>query len=119
MKGQVAENCAARVRHNLPGRRNQPVPIGGDKQHHDIDQPCQQPCKIGEKVPVPSKTEIFVARQGDPRRERTFLVAGRPESVGGSPLLSEFEPFAAGRAVIIPVESGMRAQDLKTAANEK
>ena len=37
----------------------------------------------------------------------------------GLRFLRELEPFAAGRAVIVPVKSRMSAQDLKAAANEK
>ena len=119
VKSQVAEHCATGVRHNLPGRRNQAPPLRRGKQHHDVDQPCQQPSEIGEKVPVPPKTQIFATGEGDQGRERAFLVTGRPEPVRGPALFRELEPFAAGRAVIVPVKSRMRAQDLDTAANEK
>ena len=88
VKGQVAEHRAPGVRHDLPGRRNQPPPLRRGKQHHDVDQSGQQPCEIGEKVPVPPKTQIFLTGEGDQGRERAFLVAGRPEPVRGSALSS-------------------------------
>src|SRR5579862_2782529 len=42
-----------------------------------------------------------------------------PERAVWPLLLRELEPFAARRAVIVPVKSRMRAQDLETAPNEK
>ena len=64
VKGQVAEQCASGVRHNLPGRRNQAPPLRRGEQHHDVDQPCQQPSEIGEKVPVPPDPQFSVAGAG-------------------------------------------------------
>ena len=60
-----------------------------------------------------------MAWQGNRRRERTFLIAGDPKLVFGSLFLRELEPFATRCAVIVPVESRMRAQDLETTANNK
>ena len=60
-----------------------------------------------------------MAWQGNRGRKGGFLIARRPELVLRSPLLCELEPSATRRAVVVPVESRMCAQDLKAAADEK
>jgi hypothetical protein len=68
---------------------------------------------------VPPQTKVLVAGQGNPRWERGFLVASRPEPVVRPLLLRELEPFASRRAVIVPVKSRMCAQYLQTAPDQK
>src|ERR1035441_4157751 len=119
MEALISKHCLPYVRDNLPGSRNQPSPFWRDEEHRDVYQTCQQPRKIREEVPVPPQTKVFMAGQGNPGWERGFLVARRPEPVVGPLLLRELEPFASGRAVIVPVKSRMCAQYLQTAPDQK
>jgi len=68
---------------------------------------------------VPAEAQIAVAWQGNHGRERAFFIAGDPKLVFGPPLLRELEPLAPWGAVIVPVKSRMRAQDLDTTTNDK
>ena len=119
MEAEIAKHCVPCVRDNLPGGRNQPSPFWRDEEHRDVYQTCQQPRKIREEVPVPPQTKVFVAGQGNPRWERGFLVASRPEPVVRPLLLRELEPCASRRAVIVPVKSRMCAQYLQPAPDQK
>jgi hypothetical protein len=119
MKGQVAEHRAPGVRRDLPGRRNKTPPRRRGEQHHDVEQTGQQPCEIGQEVPVTPQTQVLATGEGNQWRERSLLITGRPKPVARSAFFREFEPFTAGRAVIVPVKPRMCTQDLKTAANEK
>src|ERR1035441_4137577 len=95
MEALIAKHCVPCVRDNLPGGRNQPSPFWRDEEHRDVYQTCQQPRKIRKEVPVPPQTKVLVAGQGNPRRERGFLVARRPEPVVRPLLLRELERFPA------------------------
>ena len=74
--------------------------------------------EIHEKVPVPSESQISVARQGDYGRKRAFFVTRAPQFIFWPLLLGELKPLTPRRAVVVPVESRMRAQDLDTTANQ-
>ena len=56
VQGGVAEQRVECGRNNLPGGRNQPVPLGSGKEHHQVHESRRQPSHICHEVPVASET---------------------------------------------------------------
>jgi hypothetical protein len=68
---------------------------------------------------VPAEVEVLASREGNPGRKRDFIIIRRVKLIVRLPFLYEGEPLAPWGTIIMPVELGMRAQDLDTAPNQK
>ena len=106
---------------DIPGRGDQPSPLARPEQQHDIDEPGQQPQRVGDAVPVPPDSEVLVAGHPKPGRDVDLVLARGVEDVGtGRHLLfGELQPFRARGAAVVPVQPGVRHQDLDAAAHQE
>ena len=81
MNAHRARKCRLRapsVRHDPPRGRNQAVPFRRGEKHHNVDQPGQQPCEIGEKVPVPAEDPSIWIRPSPSSSVRMLSAAIAP-----------------------------------------
>ena len=109
----MASHVLGAISHDIgASRRHSPVP-----KRRRRDDAGEDPSEHAREVPMPA--QVVVSGQGDERGERLLFVVAGPESSLRELLLRHPEPLTARMAVIVPVELGICAEDLKTAASEE
>ena len=95
-------------------------PLASPEEEGDVHESVHQPDGRDERVPRATQADLSASGQRDERVEVALVVARRELAGNGRHLvLRELEPLGSGRAVIVPVQTWVRCEDLPAGADEE
>ncbi len=112
MKCGVGKEGLPGSRKNTPQSGNQARPFPGSKEQDHIDHSVEYLEEGGKEVPVLPLAKIGAFWLAQHRRNIGFLFQGNPKPILWNRFARQFQPLFARRGPILPVEAGIRAQDL-------
>ena len=95
-------------------------PLARPEEEGDVHEAVNEPDGRDERVPRAAQADLSASGKGDQRVQVALVVARRELAGDGRHLvLGELEPFGSGCAVIVPVQTRVRCEDLPARADEE
>ena len=95
-------------------------PLARPKEESDIHEAVDEPDRRDERVPRAAQADLSASGQRDQRVEVALVIARRELAGDGRHLvLRELEPLGSGCAVIVPVQTRVRCEDLPARTDEE
>ena len=106
-------------REDSPGGGDKPRPFARGEQQDHVGQPIEHPAERGAEMPVPSHAQVVASRLPQPRRDRFFHIERGPEPILRHSFLGECEPLRPRRTMHVPVQPGIRRQNLDASTDQE
>ena len=114
-EGRIGDELVPGGGEDIPGGGDEPRPFAGGEQQDRVEHPEER----GAEMPMPPHAQVVAPRLPQPRRNSLFHIQRGPEPILRHHFLGEFEPLRPRRTMHVPVQPGVRPQNLEAGADQE